>query len=148
MGTSLSLRVPKRRARLPYYPSYHYLPNHFPSLSRLRGFGGAFGSRFGYNGLQSVFSGLDDTDSSARKKYPFELEKAIHNVVFIQHHMQRQDQFNAVSIPSSIIESYQNVVLTEHETLKRSSSWGVKSKGIENLTAMTDAEETRVSLKI
>ncbi|KAG8222486.1 hypothetical protein J437_LFUL000848 [Ladona fulva] len=30
-----------------------------------------------------------------RRKYPFELEKAIHNVLFIQHHMQRQDEFDA-----------------------------------------------------
>lgn len=44
-------------------------------------------------------SGLDDSlsDVAPRKKYPFELEKAIHNVMFIQHHMQRQDEFNAVS---------------------------------------------------
>lgn len=44
-------------------------------------------------------SGLDDSlsDIAGKKKYPFELEKAIHNVMFIQHHMQRQDEFNAVS---------------------------------------------------
>ncbi|XP_058117105.1 acetylcholine receptor subunit alpha-like 2 isoform X2 [Anopheles coustani] len=51
----------------------------------------------GYNGLPSVMSGLDESlsDVGTRKKYPFELEKAIHNVMFIQHHMQRQDEFNA-----------------------------------------------------
>ncbi|XP_053671874.1 acetylcholine receptor subunit alpha-like 2 isoform X3 [Anopheles nili] len=51
----------------------------------------------GYNGLPSVMSGLDESlsDVAVRKKYPFELEKAIHNVMFIQHHMQRQDEFNA-----------------------------------------------------
>jgi nicotinic acetylcholine receptor len=44
--------------------------------------------------------GLDGSlsDVGTRKKYPFELEKAIHNVMFIQHHMQRQDEFDAVSI--------------------------------------------------
>lgn len=36
------------------------------------------------------------SDMEGRKKYPFELEKAMHNVMFIQHHMQRQDEFNAV----------------------------------------------------
>lgn len=43
-------------------------------------------------------SGLDDSmsDIAGKRKYPFELEKAIHNVMFIQHHMQRQDEFNAV----------------------------------------------------
>lgn len=44
-------------------------------------------------------SGLDESmsDVTPRKKYPFELEKALHNVMFIQHHIQRQDEFNAVS---------------------------------------------------
>lgn len=44
-----------------------------------------------------MFSGFDESESGQRKKYPFELEKAIHNVMFIQHHIQRQDQFNAVN---------------------------------------------------
>lgn len=65
-------------------------------FNRLRGLAGAIGGRLGYNGLPSVFSGLDESDSGTRRKYPFELEKAIHNVMFIQHHIQRQDQFNAV----------------------------------------------------
>lgn len=66
-------------------------------IGDLRGLGG-------YNGLPSVMSGLDESlsDVAPRKKYPFELEKAIHNVMFIQHHMQRQDEFNAVSIPRQI----------------------------------------------
>ncbi|XP_046399879.1 acetylcholine receptor subunit alpha-L1 [Ischnura elegans] len=34
-------------------------------------------------------------EGGGRRKYPFELEKAIHNVLFIQHHMQRQDEFDA-----------------------------------------------------
>lgn len=52
-----------------------------------------------YNGLPSM-AGLDESlsDVAVRKKYPFELEKAIHNVKFIQHHLQRQDEFNAVSL--------------------------------------------------
>lgn len=51
-----------------------------------------------YNGLPSMVR-LDESlsDVAVRKKYPFELEKAIHNVKFIQHHLQRQDEFNAVS---------------------------------------------------
>lgn len=71
------------------------------SFNRFSGLVGALGSLgAGYNGLPSVMSGLDDSlsDVAPRKKYPFELEKAIHNVMFIQHHMQRQDEFNAVSI--------------------------------------------------
>lgn len=65
------------------------------TTNRLRGFAGVLSSRLRYNGLPSVFSGLDESDSGNRRKYPFELEKAIHNVMFIQHHIQRQDQFNA-----------------------------------------------------
>lgn len=58
----------------------------------------------GYNGLPSIMSGLDESlsDVGAKKKYPFELEKAIHNVMFIQHHMQRQDEFNAVGLTDYI----------------------------------------------
>ncbi|XP_043676995.1 acetylcholine receptor subunit alpha-like 2 isoform X2 [Vespula pensylvanica] len=56
--------------------------------------GGGFG---GYNGLPTVMSGLDESlsDITPKKKYPFELEKALHNVTFIQHHIQRQDEFNS-----------------------------------------------------
>lgn len=59
---------------------------------------GGLGIGGGYNGLPSIMSGLDESlsDVVPRKKYPFELEKAIHNVMFIQHHMLRQDEFNAV----------------------------------------------------
>lgn len=61
--------------------------------------GGGLGNLGGYNGLPSVMSGLNESlsDVAPRKKYPFELEKAIHNVMFIQHHILRQDEFNAVS---------------------------------------------------
>lgn len=57
-----------------------------------------------YNGLSSSV-GLEESlsDVAVRKKYPFELEKAIHNVKFIQHHFQRQDEFNAVSKTTSTI---------------------------------------------
>nr|QEM43363.1 nicotinic acetylcholine receptor alpha 2 subunit [Bradysia odoriphaga] len=59
--------------------------------------GGGLGNLGGYNGLPSVMSGLNESlsDVAPRKKYPFELEKAIHNVMFIQHHILRQDEFNA-----------------------------------------------------
>lgn len=60
---------------------------------------GALSGISGYNGLPSVV-GLDGSlsDVAGKKKYPFELEKAIHNVMFIQNHMRRQDEFDAVSL--------------------------------------------------
>lgn len=60
----------------------------------------------GYNGLPTVMSGLDESlsDVTPRKKYPFELEKALHNVMFIQHHIQRQDEFNAVRIFCNLMD--------------------------------------------
>lgn len=74
------------------------------ATNRFSGFmgalGGGLGNLGGYNGLPSVMSGLNESlsDVAPRKKYPFELEKAIHNVMFIQHHITRQDEFNAVSL--------------------------------------------------
>ncbi|CRL05582.1 CLUMA_CG018218, isoform A [Clunio marinus] len=67
------------------------------ATNRFSGLVGSLGVGLSYNGLPSIMSGLDDSlsDVGAKKKYPFELEKAIHNVMFIQHHMQRQDEFNA-----------------------------------------------------
>lgn len=71
--------------------------------SRLIGYLGILGGNgvtggHAFNGLSSNV-GIDESlsDVAIRKKYPFELEKAIHNVKFIQHHLQRQDEFNAVS---------------------------------------------------
>ncbi|XP_020288860.1 acetylcholine receptor subunit alpha-like 2 [Pseudomyrmex gracilis] len=56
-----------------------------------------FLSRLVYNGLPTVMSDLDESlsDVTPKKKYPFELEKAIHNIMFIKHHIQRQDEYNA-----------------------------------------------------
>lgn len=70
------------------------------ATNRFSGLMSAFGNASGgYNGLPSVMSGLNESlsDVAPRKKYPFELEKAMHNVMFIQHRMQKVDEFNAVS---------------------------------------------------
>lgn len=75
------------------------------ATNRFSGLMGAFaGNTSGYNGLPSVMSGLNESlsDVEPRKKYPFELEKAMHNVMFIQHRMQRVDEFNAVSLAFSL----------------------------------------------
>lgn len=46
--------------------------------------------------VASIDDTLNEVPAAIRKKYPFELEKAIHNVKFIQHHLQRQDEYNTV----------------------------------------------------
>lgn len=61
--------------------------------------GSIVGNMAGYNGVPGGMAAYDDdsmSDLAVNKKYPFELEKALHNVMFIQHHIQRQDEFNAV----------------------------------------------------
>jgi hypothetical protein len=63
----------------------------------LQGFSG-FLEQDHYPGPASTsygFGGLEP--DNPRKKYPFEIQKAIHNVQFIQTHMQRQDEFDSVS---------------------------------------------------
>lgn len=82
------------------------------ATNRFSGLMGAFGNTSGYNGLPSVMSGLNESlsDVAPRKKYPFELEKAMHNVMFIQHRMQRVDEFNAVSLALDCGASHVNSV--------------------------------------
>lgn len=48
---------------------------------------GPASSSYGFGGLEP---------DNPRKKLPFEIQKAIHNVQFIQTHMQRQDEFDSV----------------------------------------------------
>ncbi len=50
-----------------------------------------------YNGLSKIMlttCQINANNSSA----PFSVEKAIHNITFIKHHMKRQDEFDAVSL--------------------------------------------------
>jgi len=80
--------------------------NGFQGVSRLsglslQGFSGFLeqGALEGFPGPASTSYGLNGPDpDNPRKKYPFEIQKAIHNVKFIQTHMQRQDEFDSVSL--------------------------------------------------
>ena len=49
-----------------------------------------------YNGLTKIVSTTCKL-SPDDLKAPFPIEKAIHNIMFIKHHMKRQDEFDAVS---------------------------------------------------
>ena len=49
-----------------------------------------------YNGLTKIMSSTCKI-SHDDLKAPFAIEKAIHNIMFIKHHMKRQDEFDAVS---------------------------------------------------
>lgn len=56
-----------------------------------------------FDGFQKLISGSDE--SQERRQLPFVIEKTIHNILFIKTHMQRQDEFDAVSCFCLIISS-------------------------------------------
>ena len=49
-----------------------------------------------YRGFTSIIQSTAQVDPDKRQ-VPFEVEKAMHNIMFIKHHMKRQDEFDAVS---------------------------------------------------
>lgn len=53
------------------------------------------------NHLNGLYAGMTKMIPSTAKenKSPFLVEKAMHNIMFIKHHMKRQDEFDAVSKP-------------------------------------------------
>jgi hypothetical protein len=52
-----------------------------------------------YNGLANIMTTTCDLGPDSRSQIaPFAVEKAVHNIMFIKHHMKRQDEFDAVSI--------------------------------------------------
>ena len=50
-----------------------------------------------YNGLAKIMSSTCQVEKEEIPKAPFAVEKAVHNIIFIKHHMKRQDEFEAVS---------------------------------------------------
>ena len=55
-----------------------------------------------FSGFQKLISGADD--DLVVKKLPFVIQKTIHNILFIKTHMQRQDEFDAVSFIDKYLE--------------------------------------------
>ena len=49
-----------------------------------------------YSGLANIMKTTCNIESS-KSTAPFAVEKAVHNIMFIKHHMKRQDEFDAVS---------------------------------------------------
>lgn len=47
-----------------------------------------------YNGLAKIMATTCQIDT-AKASSPFAIEKAVHNIMFIKHHMKRQDEFDA-----------------------------------------------------
>ena len=54
-----------------------------------------------FDGFQKLISGSDE--SREQRQLPFVIEKTIHNILFIKTHMQRQDEFDAVSKSTIIL---------------------------------------------
>lgn len=49
-----------------------------------------------YNGLANIMTTTCDLGPDSRSQIaPFAVEKAVHNIMFIKHHMKRQDEFDA-----------------------------------------------------
>eukprot|EP00093_Oithona_nana_P012121 12121.XXX_284469_281386_1 [CDS] Oithona nana genome sequencing. len=48
-----------------------------------------------YNGLAKIMSSTCQVEKEEIPKAPFAVEKAVHNIIFIKHHMKRQDEFEA-----------------------------------------------------
>ena len=51
-----------------------------------------------YNGLAKIMMTPSSNVEGDGKTSPFVIEKAVHNIMFIKHHMKAQDEFDAVSI--------------------------------------------------
>ena len=51
-----------------------------------------------YRGFTSIIQTTAQIDPDKRQSVPFEVEKAMHNIMFIKHHMKRQDEFDAVRL--------------------------------------------------
>ena len=50
-----------------------------------------------YDGLAKIMTCTVDIDTEQKNGAPVTVEKAVHNIMFIKHHMKRQDEFDAVS---------------------------------------------------
>ena len=51
-----------------------------------------------YDGLAKIMTSTVDIEEEENKtSATFAVEKAVHNIMFIKHHMKRQDEFDAVS---------------------------------------------------
>ena len=60
-----------------------------------------------FDGFQKLISGSDE--SREQRQLPFVIEKTIHNILFIKTHMQRQDEFDAVSKKSIMNRSLSGI---------------------------------------
>ena len=56
-----------------------------------------------YNGLAKIMMTPSSNVEGDGKTSPFVIEKAVHNIMFIKHHMKAQDEFDAVSIIMLVI---------------------------------------------
>lgn len=48
-----------------------------------------------YDGLAKIMTSTVDIEAEQKSTAPYALEKVVHNIMFIKHHMKRQDEFDA-----------------------------------------------------
>lgn len=81
-----------------------------------------------FDGFQKLISGSDE--SREQRQLPFVIEKTIHNILFIKTHMQRQDEFDAVS-KSTIILLVSLSFISFYHLYKSLLFWNKKPSSIE-----------------
>ena len=59
-----------------------------------------------YNGLANIMKTTCQIEATPKDTAPFVVEKAVHNIMFIKHHMKRQDEFDAVSQEGELEELF------------------------------------------
>lgn len=71
-----------------------------------------------------------DLDASGKTQAPFVVEKAVHNIMFIKHHMKRQDEFDAVRLEFITF----SIMITEfHFKLQEDQDWGIVAMVLDRL---------------
>ena len=76
-----------------------------------------------FDGFQKLISGTEETQE--RRQLPFVIEKTIHNILFIKTHMQRQDEFDAVSQHDLYVWNSVGINWSDLIYVQEDQDWGI-----------------------